>query len=107
MKSEDKVELFDTSTSLDVDVDNLELTGYTGFFYAVKNKKKPTCTLPRCAHVRYPPYEEDIPFQFLTHASFLLPFVQLHRTSLPVSPANTMNTVITHNSQNVTRNQHA
>jgi hypothetical protein len=37
VKSEDKVELFDTSTSLDVDVDNLELTGYTGFFYAVKN----------------------------------------------------------------------
>jgi hypothetical protein len=33
VKSEDKVELFDTSTSLDVDVDNLELTGYTGFLY--------------------------------------------------------------------------
>ena len=35
MKSEDKVELLDTATSLDVDVDNLELTGYTGFLYAV------------------------------------------------------------------------
>lgn len=34
MKCEDKVELFDTATSLDVDVDNLELAGYTGFLYA-------------------------------------------------------------------------